>query len=145
MARYQLRFEQYFAAPRAKVFAYFADHRKLGRAWHARFERIRDADEGRDPNGRGSVREIRGMGLKFEETVTKFQPPSVIEYRVTRGGPVKNHLGRLAFSDADNGTQLVYTIGFDARLPFTGWLIARVLNAAWCGGVQRAVKDIAQE
>jgi hypothetical protein len=143
VARHQVRFEQYFATPRAKVFGWFADHANFGKVWGGRFTRIKDATQGSDPNGHGSVREIRNGLLKFEETIVKFQAPTVIEYAVTRGSPIKNHLGRLVFSDADDGTQLVYTIEFEPRIPFTGWLIARILSAGWRNGVPRAVKDIA--
>ena len=144
MAKYQLRFEQYFAAPRPKVFARFADHAWLGRVWGGRFTRVKDATQGSNPNGLGSVRTIKnGLLPKFEETIVKFEPPSVIEYRVTRGSPIRNHLGRLTFSDADAGTKLVYTIEFDPKIPFTGRLIARILSAGWRNGVPRAVKDIA--
>jgi uncharacterized protein YndB with AHSA1/START domain len=143
VAKNQVRFEQYFAAPRAKVFAWFGDHEKLQGVWGGRFRRIKDATEGKNPNGLGSVREIKLGFSSFEETIVKFQPPSVIEYSVTRGGPIKNHLGRMVFSDADNGTKLDYTISFDPKLPFTGWLIARILSGQWCKGVNRAVKEIA--
>ena len=53
-----VRFEQFFAAPRPAVFAYFADHEKFGRLWPGRTRRMKDA-AGADPNGLGSVREIR--------------------------------------------------------------------------------------
>jgi uncharacterized protein YndB with AHSA1/START domain len=144
VAKYQVRFEQYFAAPRAKVFAFFANHENLKCVWGGRFRRIRDATEGKNPNGLGSVREIKLGFSSFEETIVKFMPPSVIEYTVTRGSPIKNHLGRLVFADADHGTKLDYTISFDPRIPFTGWLIARVLSGQWRTGVNRAVKEIAQ-
>ena len=144
MSKYQVRFEQYFAAPRAKVFGWFADHVNLRCVWGGRFQRIKDATEGPNPNGLGSVREIKLGFSSFEETIVKFQPPSVIEYTVTRGSPIKNHLGRLVFADADSGTKLDYTISFDPKIPFTGWLIARILSGQWRNGVNRAVKEIAQ-
>jgi uncharacterized protein YndB with AHSA1/START domain len=144
VAKYQVRFEQYFVTPRAKVFGWFADHENLRCVWGGRFRRIKDATGGSNPDGLGSVREIRLGFARFEETITKFQPPAVIEYQVTRGGPIKNHLGRMVFADADGGTKLDYTISFDAKIPFTGWLIARILSGQWRTGINRAVKDIAQ-
>jgi hypothetical protein len=143
VANYQVRFEQYFATPRANVFAWFSDHEKFGCIWGGRFRRIKDATEGKNPNGLGSVREIRLGFTRFEETIVKFQPPSIIEYKITRGSPIKNHHGRLVFTDADRGTKLDYTISFDQRIPFTGWLVARILSAQWRNGVNRAVKGIA--
>ena len=33
MPQQKIKFEQYFAAPRDKVFAFFADHEKFGLIW----------------------------------------------------------------------------------------------------------------
>lgn len=143
MGKHQVKFEQFFAAPRAKVFAYFSDHEKFGKVWGGRFTRIKDGQDPGDPNGLGSVREIRTMGMKFEETITKYQSPTVIEYAVTRGGPIKNHLGRLIFTDEPGGTHLTYTISFDPKIPGTGGLVAAMLNGSWCKGRDHAVKAIA--
>lgn len=143
MSKHQVKFEQFFAAPRARVFAYFSDHEKFGRIWGGKFRRIKDAEGAKDPNGLGSVREIRAFGLKFEETIVKYQAPSVIEYTITRGGPIKNHLGHIAFTEVAGGTQVAYTISFDPRLPLTGRLLGGVLCAAWHKGVDRAVREIA--
>lgn len=144
MAQQTVRFEQFFAAPRHRVFAYFADHETFGRLWPGRTRRVRAGDDAAQPNGTGSVREVRAAGTAFEETITAFEPPERIEYRVTRGGPVKNHLGRLTFADADGGTKLEYVIEFDPRIPFTGGLIASILCTAFSRGVQRAVEDLAK-
>lgn len=143
MSQQHLHMEQFFAAPREKVFAYFADHEKLGRIFGGRFTRIKDAGDRNDPNGLGSVREIRNMGLRFEETVVAYDKPSVIEYTVSKGGPIKNHLGRMEFHSVDGGTKLNYTIRFEPRLPLTGGLLAGLICSSWHAGVHRAVKDIA--
>src|SRR5690242_6592998 len=95
MPQQTVKFEQFFAAPREKVFAWFADHEKFGKIWPGRTRRIQASADGAEPNGLGSVREIRSAGSTFEETITTFEPPATIEYRITRGGPIKNHRGRL--------------------------------------------------
>ena len=144
MPQQRVRFEQFFAAPRARVFEYFADHEKFGRLWPGRFRRIQESADPANPNGLGSVREIRNAGMTFEETITGFEPPARIEYRITRGGPIKNHQGRLNFSEVPGGTQLEYTIEFDPRLPLTGGLIASILCASWHRGVSRAIDDLSK-
>jgi uncharacterized protein YndB with AHSA1/START domain len=144
MSQQTVRFEQFFAAPRERVFAYFADHEKFGRLWPGRFRRLRQSADAAHPDGLGSVREIRAGGMRFEETITGFEPISSIEYRITRGGPIKNHVGRLRFTEVPGGTKLDYTIEFDPRLPLTGGLIASVLCTAFSRGVQRAVEDLAE-
>lgn len=143
MGKHNVKFEQFFAAPRAQVFAWFSNHENIGRVFGGKSPRIKDAGSGGDPNGLGSIREISGQGLKFEETIVKFQPPSVIEYTVSKGGPIKNHLGRMSFSDEPGGTKLVYTISFEPKIPLTGGLIASIICASWHRGVHRAVKGIA--
>lgn len=144
MSQQQLRMEQFFAAPREKVFAYFADHEKLSRVWGGGFKRVKDSADRKDPNGLGSVREIRSKGIRFEETIVTYDKPAVIEYTVSKGGPIKNHLGRMEFHAVDGGTQLIYTIRFEPKIPLTGGLFAGLICGSWHSGVHRAVKDIAK-
>lgn len=137
-----VRFEQFFAAPRERVFAWFSRHENFGRIFPGRVRRIRASDDPSDPNGLGSVREIRIGLLRLEETITGYAPPQGIEYRVTRGWALRNHVGRLRFDEVPGGTQLEYLISFESRLPLTGNLMAGALCAAWHRGVARAVDDI---
>lgn len=137
-----VRFEQFFAAPRERVFAWFADHENFGRIFPGSTRRIVDASDPADVNGLGSVREVRIGLVRLEETITRYEPPACIEYRVTRGWPVRNHLGRLGFESVAGGTQLEYTITFESRIPFAGNLVAGSLCASWRRGVARAVESI---
>lgn len=133
--------EQFFAAPREQVFAWFADHRNFGQLFPGRMRPLRPGPDG-NPDGLGSVREIRIGLLRLEETITRFEPPACIEYRVTRGWSVRNHLGRLRFESVPGGTQLEYSLEFDSRLPVSGNLLAGLLSKSWRGGVQRAMESI---
>jgi uncharacterized protein YndB with AHSA1/START domain len=143
MARHEVAMSGTFAAPRAKVFAAFADHARFGRIMGGRFTRIRDGEDPAEPNGRGSVRELRGLGPVFEETITRFEPPALIEYTVSRGSPIKNHHGRIVFTDTpEGGTRIDYTIAFEPRIPFTGALIAGVLRRAWPGAQRRVMPNL---
>jgi len=144
MPQQTVRFEQFFAAPREKVFAWFADHEKFGRIWPGRTRRVHASADASEPNGLGSIREIRSGGMAFEETITVFEPPAHIEYHISKGGPIKNHRGVLRFAAVEGGTKLDYTIEFDPKLPLTGGLIASVLCTSWQRGVQRAVEDLAK-
>ncbi|HUR40349.1 MAG TPA: SRPBCC family protein [Verrucomicrobiae bacterium] len=145
MPQQTVRFEQFFAAPRERVFAWFADHEQFGLIWPGRTRRIQESADPREPNGLGSVREVATAGMALEETITGFEPPSCIEYQVTRGGPVKNHRGLLNFTAVDGGTKLDYTIEFDPKIPFTGGLIASVVCTSWHRGVQRAIEGLARQ
>lgn len=142
MAQHKVRFEQFFAAPRDRVFGYFAALETFSRLWPGRMRRIRDSADAAHADGLGSVREVSGSGMTFEETITAFEPPQRIEYRVTKGSPIKNHVGRLVFTAVDGGTRLDYTIEFDPKVPLTGGLIASLLCASF--KPQRAVEDLAR-
>ena len=93
MPRHKVVIEHRFQADPATVFAFFADHEQFGRLWPGTTRRIATGQN--DPNGVGSVREIRVGPVRFEETVVTFQRPHLIEYTVTRGSPIKNHHGRM--------------------------------------------------
>lgn len=138
-----VRFEQFFAAPRERVFAWFSQHENFGLLFPGRTRRLREGHDPAQPNGAGSVREIRIGPLRLEETITRHEPPSLIEYRMTRGWPLRNHRGRLCFDEVAGGTRLEYTIGFDSRLPLAGSLVAGSLCRSWRRGVQRAIESIA--
>lgn len=142
MPSQQVRFRQFFPAQPAEVFGYFADHENLGRIWAGRFRRIKDGEDPAEPNGLGSVREIKGTGPTIEETVVLFEPNRRIEYEISRGSPLKNHHGVILFVEADGGTEVEYSIGFDPKIPGTGPIFARWLRLSWKRGVKRAVADL---
>lgn len=142
MASQLLQINQFFAAPPARVFAYFADHDNFGRLWWpAHCRRLRTNPQG-EASGIGSVREIRLMGVRFEETITALEPDAYIEYRVTRGGPFRHHIGRMRFVAVPEGTELDYTIAFDCPWPLLGNFVSGILHATWLRGVNRAMERI---
>lgn len=129
MPNQRVRFQREYEAPPRQVFALFADHERFGKLLGAPCKRIKNAPDGDDPNGVGSVRRVANGPAAFEETVLVCEPPKLIEYTVTRGGPIKNHRGRIEFNTtANNGTRVTYTIEFDPRVPLTATAINLMLN-----------------
>ena len=106
-----------FAKPVEVVFAYLSEHENLGDLLGAKIERVRDGHTER--NGVGSVRRLRvGPAPPFEETVTEFTPPQRIVYRITRGSPIRNHLGVMEFSPLPGGgSHLDYRIRLASPIP----------------------------
>lgn len=132
-----------FSANPETVFDFFCDHESFGRIWQGEFSRIRASEEPGNPNGVGSAREIRLGLMRFEETHTCCERPRLIEYRVTRGSPIKNHVGRIRFiAEPDGSTRVDYTIEFDPKIPFTGGLIARSLKRDWAQGIGPIIKEL---
>ena len=144
MAKNYIQMNATFNAPVATVFAELSDHNKMGKILGAKVKRIKDGKG--DVNGIGSVRRITPVPLAdFEETVTGFEPNKLVEYTVTKGSPIKNHLGRMVFSEDNGKTKLHYTIQFDMKLgiPFTGFILKSVLETVINSGLQKLAKSYA--
>ena len=79
-----------------------SEHENLGPLFGANVTRVRDGDTER--NGVNSVRRLKvGPLPPFEETVHEFVPDERIVYRITKGGPLKDHVGVLEFSPGAGG------------------------------------------
>lgn len=128
-----------FPQPVEALFAFVARHENQSIILGSRVKRVRDGQG--HPDGVGSVRLNQVLPLPaFEETVTVFEAPSLIEYRITRGGPLRNHHGVIRFTPQGTGTRLDYTITFDPKIPLTGWLLRVVTEHDLRKGLKRVAK-----
>ena len=144
MAKNFIQMNETFNAPISTVFAELSDHEKMGAILGAKVRRVKDGKG--DLNGIGSIRRITPVPLAdFEETVTGFEPNKLIEYTVTKGSPIKNHLGRMVFSENGGKTYLHYTIQFDIKLgiPFSGFILKTVLEKIISSGLHKLAKRYA--
>jgi len=120
--------KQIFNAPVDTIFSILTDHEAFGRIINAKMKRVVDAGD-ENKNGLGSVRRITLLpGLTFEESVVTFEPSRLMEYRVTKGSPIKNHRGRMEFTQNQGKTYLTYTIDFEPKQPF--FLLGSLIKSA---------------
>jgi hypothetical protein len=120
-----------FSLPVDRVYTYLAEHENLEPLFGAKVARVRDGDTSR--NGTGSVRQLRiGILPPFEETVTDAVPNQRIDYKITKGSPLRDHHGSMIFSPNGAGSHLHYVIEFGAVLPG----LDRVIKV----GLERAVR-----
>lgn len=132
---------QAFDAPLKHVFSTLSDHEKFGKICGIKMKRIVDGAE--FLNGLGSVREIKiGALPAFQETITKFIDKERIEYKITQGSPIKNHIGVLIFSEVKGKTQLHYTIQLESKIPLTTFIIKSVLSYGIKSGLKRYAKSL---
>jgi len=129
MPSQEVRLYERIHAPVETVFAFFADHARFATLFGGRCERIREGDG--DANGLHSVRRLGRGPLSFEETIVAFEPNQRIAYQITRGSPLKHHVGIITFRGDGNTTAIDYVIRFDGRFPGIGPLIAKGLAFAW--------------
>ncbi|KRC66567.1 hypothetical protein ASE12_18395 [Aeromicrobium sp. Root236] len=111
------------------VFEKLSEHENLGPMFGAKITRICDGDTSR--NGPGSTRALKiGPLPAFHETTTKAEPHHLIEYKISKGSPLRNHWGVQKLTPtADGGTHLDYTIGFDMLVPGMAALVGKVVQA----------------
>jgi len=130
--------QQKFEAPVNEVFAKLSDHEAFGKICGISMLRTKEGDDG--ANGLGSIRKISiGPLPSFEETITQFSKDELIEYKITKGSPIKNHIGRLKFSEQAGCTVLDYTIELESKIPLTTGIIKKALE----NGISNGLKSYA--
>lgn len=111
----KVRLSADFSLPVERVYAYLSEHENLGPFFGAKITRANDGHDSR--NGVGSRRRLKLAPFlpEFFETVTQAVPNELIEYRITQGSPLRNHVGTMRFRPLpDGGSHLDYSIDFDA-------------------------------
>jgi len=142
MALKTIKMVQTFNAPVTEVFAALSDHETFGKICGINVTRIQEGAE--QPNGLGSIRKLSiGPLPSFQETITDFKENELIEYKITQGSPIKNHVGRLSFSTQGDMSVLHYTIDLESKIPLTSGLIKAVLERGISQGLQKYAQRVA--
>lgn len=141
MAIQTITMHQSFNAPVEQVFNTLSDHESFGRICGISATRIKDGDDG--ASGLGSIRELKiGPLPSFDETITQFVPNELIEYRITRGSPIKNHVGTMRFKEQDGQAVLNYTIELESKIPLTTGLIKAALENGISKGLAKYARSL---
>lgn len=142
MRAHHVHVEHRFAKPPQAIFAHLAEHENLAEVFGAKIKRLRDGDGG-ERNGVGSVRELRiGPLSPFEETVTEFVVPERIVYKITKGSPLRGHLGVMTFAAVPSGgTRFVYDIRIASPIPG----IAPLVRAALTRSIAQALPGVERD
>lgn len=131
VAQQRIEIVKEFAFPVERLFAHLGEHENLETIFGLpKIKRISDGKGAR--NGIGSAREMRILlAPPFVETVTAYKENELIEYRITRGSPLKNHQGVMRFyPTASGGSRLHYTIVFEGKFPLVGEIVRVGLDQA---------------
>jgi len=143
MGLHKIQIQQTFNAPINKVFAELTDHERFGQLLNANVKRVVDS-RGASKNGVGSVRRISAFPAPaFEETVTAYEQDRYMAYRISKGSPLKNHLGQMRFSEVEGRTQLDYSIEFEPKLPlpFLGSVLKLAIETPIVKGLKKLAKS----
>jgi uncharacterized protein YndB with AHSA1/START domain len=125
---HHVQIEHQFAKPPERIFGYLAEHENLAEVFGAKVTRLRDGE--RERNGAGSVRRLQiGSLPPFEETVTELLAPERIVYRITKGSPLRGHIGTMTFAPTPaGGTRFAYDIRLASPIPGLALLVRAVLT-----------------
>lgn len=121
--------------PPSRVYAVLSEHERLGSLLGATVTRVRDGRTSRD--GAGSARSVRVWPLPaFEEEVVATEPDASIDYRISRGSPLRGHRGRVALAPLGTGCRVTWTVSFDTAVPLLGPLIRLGLRDRLAAGLR---------
>ena len=112
-----------FPFPVEKLFSYLEMHENLETLFvPLKVKTVKDGNT--EKFGVGSVRKLQLAFIpSFEETNTAYQKNKLIEYKITKGSPLKKHHGIMKFYSTETGSSLHYTIEFDSDIPFVAALV----------------------
>jgi uncharacterized protein YndB with AHSA1/START domain len=128
MRAHHVNIDHHFEKPPERVFAYLAEHENLADIFGAKITRLHDGEDG-ERNGVGSVRRLQiGPLPPFEETVTEFVVPERIVYKITKGSPLRGHVGVMTFTPDAGGTRMVYDIRLASPIPGLALLVRASLT-----------------
>jgi carbon monoxide dehydrogenase subunit G len=140
MSQHELHFQESIRAPLAQVFEFLADHDNFASMFGGSIRVVKAGHT--EPHGVGSVRRIGPGPLSFDEEIVTFERPNRIEYKIVRGGPLKDHLGTILLKPSGEGTELDYTIRFKGKLPGLGTLTEQLLGFAWKRSARKALSKL---
>lgn len=128
MRAHHVHIEHDFGKSPERIFAHLAEHENLAEVFGAKVTRVRDGEGER--NGVGSVRKLQiGPLPPFEETVDEFVPAQRIVYRITKGSPLRGHVGVMTFAPtASGGARFVYDIRIASPIPGLAPLVCASLT-----------------
>ena len=129
MRAHHVHIDHDFGKPPERIFAHLAEHENLAEVFGAKITRLRDGEDAEERNGVGSVRRLQiGPLSPFEETVTEYVPSERIVYRITKGSPLRGHVGVMTFEPSTGGTRFVYDIRLSSPIPGLALLVRTALT-----------------
>lgn len=90
----------------------------------------------------GEVRRVRSGRISTIERVTALEPPRRYVYEILSGLPIRGYVAEVLLSPmAGDGTDIHWRSTFQARIPFTGWAIQRLIRRT----IRRGAEALARE
>jgi hypothetical protein len=126
-----VRVPWHFAVEPDVLFDRLAEHETMNEIYPSTTTRLSDGEDARNGVGSSrSMKQLRGF-LTLVETVTRYEPPAFIEYRLESGAGflVKEHIGEMHITPSPTGgSDLLYEIRVTSPIPGVGAAACVVLG-----------------
>jgi hypothetical protein len=103
------------------------EHEQLSRFFNAEFMLIKNQDDGEVKGGKGAIRQISMMGVKFEEEIVSADI-NHISYQIIGNKPVSGHRGYIQFSKVNNTTTPKTEVNYKIRCKAPWWIPSFILS-----------------
>lgn len=91
-----------------------------------------------DRNGVGAIRALHMFGPVIRERITRFEPPTTLQYRLVSGLPFRDYTGQITVEPAETGSVMSTVISFRTIVPGTQLFVAIAMRVASAGAVRLA-------
>lgn len=94
-----------------------------------------------DRNGVGAIRALHMFGPVIRERITRFEPPTTLQYRLVSGLPFRDYTGQITVEPAETGSVMSTVISFRTIVPGTQLFVAIAMRVASAGAVRLACRS----
>jgi hypothetical protein len=135
--------EELLRAPIEAVFDHLVDHEN-----YASFEGVSSSTltrvGERERNGVGAQRKVRLGAAVLWEDIVGFERPTLLEYRIVKLLPpiVRHVLGRVSLTPTSEGTRVIWTSVFEARIPLLGRVLEPMFAAKFDAGFRTMLREM---
>jgi len=134
--------KQNLAATPIRIRDTLLEHNKLNRFFNANFLLINQQNDGEIVGGKGAIRQVSMMGVKFNELIVSADNTH-ISYQIMGNKPVADHRGNIEFCENNTSAQPMTEITYKIRCKSPWWLPRYVLSSLIKKDISQALKKLA--
>ncbi|NQZ22699.1 MAG: SRPBCC family protein [Colwellia sp.] len=118
---------QNIAATPSQISEVLLEHEQLNRFFNADFQLIKKQNEGEIAGGKGAVRQVSMLGIKFKEQIISADNQH-ISYQIMGNKPVAEHRGDIYFYEDNNTVTPMTQVNYKISCKAPWWLSSFVLG-----------------
>lgn len=137
-----INLKQKIAAAPSQVKDILLEHDQLNRFFNANFKLIKKQSNGEIKGGKGAVRQVSMLGVKFEERIISADNQH-ISYQIVGNKPVAEHRGDIYFYENNTTITPMTEVTYKISCKPPWWLSSFVLGFFIKKDIKRALKKLA--